>query len=161
MAKKSTIDNPSVNLDEELPLAPEPSDSPEEPAEAETQPEGTTPPPPTKKATPKPGDVDYDWSVHYPADAELYTHTFPDGTVVALKSFASIYSKTWMYKLRQLNSQTETEFAAIDRAACDLAREVLLNLDDTAGDPLAELFKTWLEAGTKNADDDKGLTPGE
>lgn len=114
----------------------------------------------TSVRKPTPGDADYDWSVHYPAGADLYTHTFPDGTVVSIKSFASIYSKTWMYKLRQLNSQTETEFAAIDRGSCDEAREVLLNLDDTAGDPLAELFKAWLQAGTKRDDDDEGLSPG-
>ncbi|MFV8232333.1 hypothetical protein [Mycolicibacterium fortuitum] len=109
---------------------------------------------------PKPGDPDYDWSGHYDT-TDLYTHTFADGTVVAIKPFASIYSKTWLYKIRQLQTDTDIEFAAIDRAACPTAQEVLMNLDDTEGDPFDDLYKGWLEAGTKNADGDKGLTPGE
>lgn len=109
---------------------------------------------------PKPGDPDYDWSGHYDT-TDLYTHTFPDGTVVAIKPFAAIYSKTWLYKIRQLQTDTDIEFAAIDRAACPTAQEVLMNLDDTEGDPFDDLYKGWLEAGTKNADGDKGLTPGE
>ncbi|MEX3655246.1 hypothetical protein ABFW14_08185 [Mycolicibacterium fortuitum] len=109
---------------------------------------------------PKPGDADYDWSGHYDT-TDLYTHTFPDGTVVAIKPFAAIYSKTWLYKIRQLQTDTDIEFAAIDRAACPTAQEVLMNLDDTEGDPFDDLYKGWLEAGTKNADGDKGLTPGE
>lgn len=109
---------------------------------------------------PKPGEADYDWSGHYDT-TDLYSHTFPDGTVVAIKPFASIYSKTWLYKIRQLQTDTDIEFAAIDRAACPTAQEVLMGLDDTEGDPFDDLYKGWLEAGTKNADGDKGLTPGE
>ena len=109
---------------------------------------------------PKPGDPDYDWSGHYDT-TDLYTHTFPDGTVVAIKPFASIYSKTWLYKIRQLQTDTDIEFAAIDRAACPTAQEILMNLDDSNGDPFDDLYKAWLEAGTKNGDGDKGLTPGE
>ena len=109
---------------------------------------------------PKPGDPDYDWSGHYDT-TDLYTHRFPDGTVVAIKPFASIYSKTWLYKIRQLQTDTDIEFAAIDRAACPTAQEVLMNLDDTEGDPFEDLYKAWLEAGTKNAEGDKGLTSGE
>ena len=121
---------------------------------------GKKDPEPEKKPEPKPGDANYDWSGHYDT-TELYTHTFPDGTVVAIKPFASIYSKTWLYKIRQLQTDTDIEFAAIDRAACPTAQEVLMNLDDTKGDPFKDLYKAWLEAGTKNADGDKGLTSGE
>ena len=113
-----------------------------------------------KLPDPKPGDPDYDWSGHYDT-TDLYTHKFPDGTVVAIKPFASIYSKTWLYKIRQLQTDTDIEFAAIDRAACPTAQEVLMNLDDTKGDPFEDLYKAWLEAGTKNAEGDKGLTSGE
>ncbi|OBA94668.1 hypothetical protein A5668_09205 [Mycolicibacterium fortuitum] len=109
---------------------------------------------------PKPGDPDYDWSGHYDT-TDLYTHRFPDGTVVAIKPFASIYSKTWLYKIRQLQTDTDIEFAAIDRAACPTAQEVLMGLDDTNGDPFDDLYKAWLEAGTTNGDGDKGLTAGE
>ena len=129
---------------------------------AVTEVAGTAAEPPgdAEKADPKPGDADYDWSGHYDT-TDLYTHTFPDGTVVAIKPFASIYSKTWLYKIRQLQTDTDIEFAAIDRAACPTAQEVLMNLDDTEGDPFEDLYKAWLEAGTKNADGDKGLTSGE
>lgn len=113
-----------------------------------------------KKPEPKPGDADYDWSGHYDT-TDLYTHRFPDGTVVAIKPFASIYSKTWLYKIRQLQTDTDIEFAAIDRAACPTAQEVLMGLDDTNGDPFDDLYKAWLEAGTSNGDGDKGLTAGE
>lgn len=109
---------------------------------------------------PKPGDPDYDWYGHYDT-TDLYTHRFPDGTVVAIKPFASIYSKTWLYKIRQLQTDTDIEFAAIDRAACPTAQEVLMGLDDTNGDPFDDLYKAWLEAGTSNGDGDKGLTAGE
>ncbi|WP_135451310.1 hypothetical protein [Mycobacterium sp. DL99] len=163
-AKKRTseiVDDGRIELDSlNDPLTPEPSDSPEEPADAETQSEGTTPTPSADQATSKPGDADYDWSGHYDT-TDLYTHTFPDGTVVAIKPFASIYSKTWLYKIRQLQTDTDIEFAAIDRAACPTAQEILMSLDDTAGDPFDDLYKGWLEAGTKNADGDKGLTAGE
>lgn len=108
---------------------------------------------------PKPGDPDYDWVARYGTD-DLYTHTFSDGTVLALKSFASIYSKTWLYKVRKMASNAEVEFAAFDRASCGEARDVLENLDDTAGDPIDELFKAWTKAGTSRGDGDDGLTPG-
>ena len=115
---------------------------------------------PPAKPQPKPGDADYDWSQHYDT-TDLYTHTFPYGKVVALKSFAAIYSKTWLYKLRKAASNAEVEFAAIDRAACDEAREVLESLDDDAdGDPLDDLFQAWVKAGTSRGDGDEGLTPG-
>ncbi len=107
----------------------------------------------------KPGDPDFDWSALYDTE-DLYTHTFGDGTVVALKSFATIYSKTWLYKLRKAASNAEVEFAAIDRAACDEAQQVLENLDLKDGDPLDDLFQAWVKAGTSRGDGDEGLTPG-
>ncbi|MDQ2638108.1 MAG: hypothetical protein M3Y83_14665 [Actinomycetota bacterium] len=114
-----------------------------------------------KKAEPKPGDADYDWSAHYDTD-DLYVHTFPDGTVVALKSFASIYSKTWLYKVRNLDTDVDVEFAAIDRGTCETAREVLAALDDTADtDPLDDLFKAWSASGTSRGEGDPGLSPGK
>jgi hypothetical protein len=107
----------------------------------------------------QPGDPGYDWTADYGTD-DLYLHKFPDGKVVALKPFGSIYSKTWMYKLRKAKSDAEIEFAAIDRAASDTARGVLENLEDTDGDPIADLFAAWVAAGTKRGDGDDGLTAG-
>lgn len=111
---------------------------------------------PTEPAQPpaKPGDKDYDWAAQYGTD-DLYVHTFSDGTVVALKSFTSIYSKTWLYKIRTMQSDVDIEFAAIDRGGCPAVKEVLLTLDDSKGDPLDELFRAW--AASVN----KGITPGE
>ncbi len=125
--------------------------------------EKTTLEPPAEKPAapkPKPGDADYDWSAHYDT-ADLYLHTFANGTVIALKPFASIYSKTWLYKIRSLQTDVDIEFAAIDRAACDTAKELLLALDDTDGDPLDELFKAWAAAATARSEGEKGMTPGE
>jgi hypothetical protein len=116
-------------------------------------------PEPESKPDPKPGDADFDWTALYDTD-DLYTHTFPNGKVVAIKSFGRIYSKTWLYKLRNAASNAEVEFAAIDRAACDEARAVLESLDDADGDPLDDLFKAWTKAGTSRGDGDEGLTPG-
>lgn len=111
-----------------------------------------------KNPEPKVGEVGYDWASHY-GDAELYTHTFPNGTVVAIKTFGSIYSKTWLYKIRDLPTETDIQFAAIDRAACETAKAVLLDLDDTDGDPIEDLWKAWTSAGT--SDGGEGLTSGE
>lgn len=108
---------------------------------------------------PKPGDADYDWSAEYGTD-DLFTHTFPNGTVIALKTFGSIYSKTWLYKVRKMATNAEVEFAAFDRASCDAAQQVLMDLDDTDGDPIDDLFKAWTKAGTSRGDGDDGLTPG-
>lgn len=103
---------------------------------------------------PKPGEAGYDWAAQY-GTKDLYVHTFPNGKVVALKPFGSIYSKTWLYKIRTLQTDVDIEFAALDRGACDAAREVLRSLDDSDGDPLDELFKAWAASATE------GLTPGE
>jgi hypothetical protein len=106
------------------------------------------------KPAAKPGDKNYDWAAVY-GTTDLYIHTFPDGTVVALKPFGSIYSKTWLYKLRKAVSDVDIEFAALARGSCDVARAVLENIDDTDGDPLSDLFKAWAASATE------GLTPGE
>jgi len=113
-----------------------------------------------EKPEPKPGEAGYDWSTHYDTD-DLYIHTFADGKVVALKPFSAIYSKTWLYKVKDLPTVADVEFAAIDRAACPTAKEVLLSLDDSGdGDPIEELFEAWTSAGTSRGNGDKGLTPG-
>ena len=125
---------------------------PAPPAEQPAAEPAPAPPPPAPK--PKPGAADYDWAADYGTD-NLYLHTFPSGTVVALKPFASIYSKTWLYKIRTLQTDVDIEFAAIDRGASDTARAVLRDLDDTDGDPIDELFKAWAASATE------GLTPGE
>lgn len=115
----------------------------------------------SEKPEPKPGDADYDWSAHY-GDAELYTHTFADGTVVALKTFGSIFSKTWMYKIRHLHTEVDVEMAAIERGACPEANMVLENLDaDGDSDPIDELFKAWSTNATAPAEGEEGLTSGE
>jgi hypothetical protein len=125
----------------------------------DTAPETETPAPvvekPAKPAPkPKPGDEDYDWSAEYDG-GPVYLHTFPDGTVVGLKPFGTIYSKTWLYKVRNATSDVDLEFSALDRGSCPAARRVLEGLDDTEGDPLSDLFSAWAKAGTE------GLTSGE
>ncbi len=107
---------------------------------------------------PKPGDTDFNWSALYGTD-ELYVHTFPNGTVVALKPFSSIFSKTWLYKIRSLKTNVDVELAALDRGSCPQARAVLESLDDTEGDPVDELWAAWSTADTKNADGE-GLSAG-
>lgn len=110
-----------------------------------------------EKPEPKPGEAGYDWVKQY-GTSDLYTHTFTNGTVVALKPFGSIYSKTWLYKIRTLPTDVDVEFAAIERASCAAARKVLESLDDDAGDPIDELWKAWSGIGTSNGAE--GLTPG-
>jgi len=109
---------------------------------------------------PKLGDPGYDWSQHYDTD-KLYTHTFPNGKVVALKEFGGIFSKTWLYKIRNLKTNVDIELAAIDRGTCDEAKQLLEELDDDGeDDPIADLWKAWSAAGTSNGDGDEGLTAG-
>lgn len=109
---------------------------------------------------PKPGEAGYDWSLHYDTD-DLYTHTFNDGTVVSMRTFGAIYNRTWLYKIHNLQTDVDFEFAAIDRAACPTAQEVLMSLDDTEGDPISDLFKAWTSSGTSRGEGDEGLTPGK
>lgn len=152
MPKKSHVDD----LDDPKygPPAPEPSDSPEVPAVAESADE---------KPKPKPGDPDYDWAPHYPGCNDLYTHTFPDGKVIAMRSFGAIYSKTWLYKLRNAETDTDIQFAAFDRATCATARAILESVEAPldGADPLDELWTAWSEAGTAHVDGAKGLSTGE
>lgn len=104
---------------------------------------------------PKPGDSDYDWSVLYGTD-DLYLHTFPDGTVVALKSFTSIFNKTWLFQVgEEAKSDWDIERAAIKRGTCEVAKRVLMSLDPDQGDPLDGLFSAWAASA------EKGLKPGE
>lgn len=121
---------------------------------------------PSKKDEPKPGEPAYDWAPHYGGTAEpvrLYTHTFPDGTVVSIRDFGSIYSKTWLYKLRKAQTDTDIQFAAIDRAACDTAQALIESIEAPLGgkDPIDELWEAWSKAGTSHVDGSEGLTTGE
>jgi hypothetical protein len=117
---------------------------------------------PEKPKNPKPGDADYDWSPHYDT-TNLYTHTFPDGQTVAIRNFGSIYSKTWLYKLRKAETDTDIQFAAIDRAACDVAQAVIESIEAPLGgkDPIDDLWDAWSQAGTSHSEDSAGLTTGE
>lgn len=105
---------------------------------------------------PKPGEAGFDWPGVYGTD-DLYLHTFGCGTVVALKSFKSIFSKTWLYKIRSLKTNVDVELAAIDRGSCPEARAVLEGLDDTSGDPIDELWSAWSTADSLG---DEGLSSG-
>jgi hypothetical protein len=114
-----------------------------------------TTPEPESEPKPVPGDPGYDWAPHYDTD-DLYTHTFGNGKVVALKSFRKIFSKTWLLKMSELPTNIDVELAAIRRAACPAAMQFLLTLpDDGPDDPVADLYTAWLDSGTD------GLTPGE
>lgn len=113
---------------------------------------------PAPARIPKPGDADYDWSPHYNT-TDLYHHAFKDGTVVAIRSMAAINNKTWLYKMRDVKSDGQFVVLAITRASCEAADRVLMNLDDTDGDPISELWDAWLAAGTSR-DGDEGLTAG-
>lgn len=112
-------------------------------------------PKPEPKPAPKPGDKDFDWAKLYDTD-ELFVHTFPNGVVVALKSFTSVFDEVWLYKNREL-PDTPLKFSAIDRGSCPAARAVLASLPDdgSMGTPLSDLFSAWTSAATG------GLTSGE
>lgn len=121
---------------------------------------GTTPEAEAKPADPKPGDPGYDWTRHY-GNAELYTHTYPDGQVVALRRFKHIYSKQWLRSIRDLPTEFDIESAAVDRAACDVARELIDNRPCPIDGPddFDELWRAWSKADDN--DDQGGVTPGE
>lgn len=154
MAKKPTIDDPSITLD--------PDADPETPSDS--QPDGE----PTEDAQPLPGAEDYDWAAHY-GDVELYRHTFRDGTVVALRTFGVVFSKTLLWNLKNADTTSEVEFKAIMRAGCPAAEAVLnrvaaavLESDDYEYDPIEDLFESWMKAGTSTTDDaDDGLSLGK
>lgn len=117
---------------------------------------------PKKKPEPKPGDADYDWTPHYPEGAELYVHTYPNGTVVAIRRFKDIYSKQWMRSIRNLKTDFDIEDAAINRAACETAQAVIDAVPCPVGedDQFEALFKAWQKHDT-NGGDDEGVTAGE
>lgn len=110
---------------------------------------------------PKPGDPDYDWSQHYPEGTKLYRHTYPDGQVVMIRRFGDIYSKQWLRSIKHLEIEFDIESAAIDRAACEAARDLI----DTrpcpvdGPDDFQELWKSWTSAGS--GDDAKAVSAGE
>ncbi|OHU26270.1 hypothetical protein BKG77_06950 [Mycobacteroides chelonae] len=142
------MDDPSISLD------PEPDNQPDDK--------------PTEDAKPLPGAADYDWSAHY-GDVDLYRHTFRDGTVVALRTFGAVFSKSLLWKLKDAESTTEVEFATIVRAGCPAAEAVLnhvaaavLESDDFEYDPIEDLFNSWMKAGTSTTPDaDDGLSLGK
>lgn len=133
-------------------------------APAELQPDDEADKVATPDATkPKPGDVDYDWTQHYGDIPDLFKHTLPDGQVVALKPFNAIYSKTWLYKLRNVKSNDVVAILSIDRASCREVRAILADIDDAGGDidPITDLWDAWSGSGTSHSGDPKdGLTAG-
>ena len=161
MPKKPTIDDPSMGptLEEELAAK---ADRADEVLVAEKEPEPEKKPEPkpgsAKKSEPKAGDVAYDWSHHYPEGVDLYTHTYPNGTVVALRRFKDIYSKQWLRSIRNLETDFDIQNAAIDRAACETAQEVIDAVPCPIGEPdqFDALFEAW-----QKADLDESVTPGE
>jgi hypothetical protein len=76
------------------------------------------------KKNPMPGEPKYDWVADYGTD-DLYTHTFTDGTVVALRTVAAVATKSWLYQVREMKNDFDVQFAAIDRAASDTAKAVI------------------------------------
>lgn len=119
-------------------------------------------------AKPLPGAADYDWSAHY-GDIELYRHTFRDGTVVALRPFGSVFSKTLLWKLRNAESESEVQFTAIMRGGCpavdvvlDRVAAAVLDADDYEYDPIDDLFDSWMKAGTSTTPEaNDGLSLGK
>jgi hypothetical protein len=110
---------------------------------------------------PKVGSAEYDWSAHYDTK-DLYTHTFPDGTVVAIRRFSTVLSDTFLYKIRKLRTDLDFRLATIDEAACETAQVVLESLTAEPGtDPLKDMFNAWSSDGTSRGEGDEGLTPGK
>lgn len=112
---------------------------------------------------PLPGDADYDWSAHYGEDVELYRHTFRDGTVVALRTFGVVFSRTLLWKLRNAEATSEVEFTTIMRGGCPAVDVVLdrvagavLDTDDYEYDPIDDLFQSWMKAGTSTTPESNG-----
>lgn len=113
------------------------------------------------KPEPKVGDAAYDWSAHYDTK-DLYTHTFPDGKVVAIRKFQTILSDTFLYKIRKLPTDLDFRISCIDEASCETAQAVMESLATEPGaDPLKDMFTAWTAAGTSRGDGDEGLTPGK
>ncbi|SKI75369.1 hypothetical protein [Mycobacteroides abscessus] len=149
-----------VETDDASPQSPEVTephtDTPEAPKDDEPQ-------------GPLPGDADYDWSAHYGEDVELYRHTFRDGTVVALRPFGAVFSKTLLWKLRNAEATTEVEFTTIMRGGCPAVDVVLdrvagavIDSDDYEYDPIDDLFQSWMKAGTSTTpESNDGLSLGK
>lgn len=111
-----------------------------------------------EKSEPKPGDADYDWTPHYPDGVKLFRHTYPDGQVVAIREFKAIHSKQWLRQIRNLPTEFDVESAAVERAACPTALEVIdaQPADIDGPDAFAELWDAW-----KAADLDEAVDSGE
>lgn len=132
------------------------TETPEEAVMSEVTEAPETPEAPKDEPTgPLPGAADYDWSAHYGEDVELYRHTFRDGTVVALRTFGVVFSKTLLWNLRNAESTSEVEFTAIMRGGCpavdvvlDRLARAVMDSDDYGYDPIDDLFQSWMKAGT-------------
>ncbi|MGH3956950.1 MAG: hypothetical protein ACRDTI_23235 [Mycobacterium sp.] len=130
----------------------------------DVEPEGK----PVETDKPLPGAADYDWSAHY-GDAELYRHTFRDGTVVAIRTFGVVFSKTLLWNLRHAESTSEAEFTGIMRAGCpavdivlDRVARAVVDSDDYEYDPIDDLFASWMKAGTSSTPEaNDGLSLGK
>ncbi len=116
---------------------------------------------------PKIGSAEYDWAAHYD-NADTFRYEFADGSVIEIRTFDSIYSKTWLYKVQSMvdagATDVDVEFAAINRAACPVAQELLMSLDDSVGDPIDDLWQAWVISGTKpaaTASDSDALSVGK
>lgn len=143
--------------------------TPEAPEVPEPQTDANEGPKDGEPTGPLPGAADYDWSAHYGEDVELYRHTFRDGTVVALRPFGSVFSKTLLWKLRNADSESEVQFTAIMRGGCPAVDVVLdrvagavIDSDDYEYDPIDDLFASWMKAGTSTTpESNDGLSLGK
>lgn len=91
------------------------------------------------------GAAGYDWSRHY-GTTDLYSHTFRDGTVVAMRTAATVCTPQLLEKMRCQSSGTAAAFTALDQAMCAEARRLLMAIDDATHDPVSELFAAWTAA---------------
>lgn len=91
------------------------------------------------------GTAGYDWSRHY-GTTDLFTHTFGDGTLIAMRTAANVCTADLLETMRRQSSGTAAAFTALDHAMCEEARALLLAIDDSGQDPVSELFAAWATA---------------
>lgn len=108
---------------------------------------------------PKPGDADYDWSQHYPKGADLYLHRYPDGQVVALRTFKAIYSKQWLASIADLPTEFDIERAAFQRATCTEAAVIIRDRPAPVDGP--DDFQDLWDAWTAHSNQGEAAKPGE